>query len=207
MVGYTVNLLEGVKRKADFSLVRAPCPTLRLNLRFTLEKHLKYIIYYRKSKTANRAVTNKNNAIRFNLSITSIVYQFQCPVQKCVSCHESIIYIGYTNTPLIRSPAYQLPDKSTIKRHLNYHNLQASLRKILVCNVRFLYRSPYRKHLNVREALYIKLLTHSNNLRLFNSRNGALKFVLKKDVNLNSSIDQHARLGIEPASIKTAQNY
>lgn len=61
------------------------------------EKYVKNIIYSEIGKPQNLSLIKIT--IKFKLAMTNIVYQFDCPVQDCVSCHNQLPILDILPTP------------------------------------------------------------------------------------------------------------
>ena len=121
-------------------------------------KHLRFIIYYKKFKTANLVINNNSSPQINKLQKTNLVYRFTCPLGDCISNVQKSSYIGYTTTTLSRRLTCHLTEHSSIKKHIsNIHNCPSSnIRKILIDNTTILATNNNKIKLQILEALFIK---------------------------------------------------
>ena len=128
-------------------------------------KQIKLIIYFTKYKTSNLIVRNNTNSPNPLLTQTNVAYKFTCPFRECFSENNITpnIYIGYTTTTLSCRLTYHLTDISAIKQHImTKHNKDTdklkspNLRKILINNIKIIYKNNYKERLQILEAITIK---------------------------------------------------
>ena len=140
-------------------------------------KHLRFIIYYKKFKTSNLVISNNSSPQTTPLQKTNVVYRFTCPLEDCISKDkESTSYIGYTTTTLSRRLTCHLSQQSSIYKHLTQHNCPPSnFRKIMTDNTNILHSSNNKKKLQIIEAIYIKTTQPTINKIGFETGEGVLK--------------------------------
>ena len=120
-------------------------------------KKIKFIIYYRKFKTANLLLHNNPSKNKNKVAMTHLVYEFSCPLGICNSHINNSTYIGHTTTSLSRRLTCHKTNKSSIIKHLDTHSTSKNLhRKILVENTRILHIDHDVRRLQIAEALLIK---------------------------------------------------
>ena len=116
-------------------------------------KKIKFIIYYRKFKTANLLLHNNPSKNKNKVAMTHLVYEFSCPLGICNSHINNSTYIGHTTTSLSRRLTLHKTNKSSIIKHLDTHSTSKNLhRKILVENTRILYINHDIRRLQITEA-------------------------------------------------------